>query len=78
MLLDPRISPFRDVFMTYELLAYLSARAPRLGYRCVELPTTRVYPDDGKVPTKISGIKGNYALLDVLFRACLGAYNPPS
>lgn len=75
MLLDPEIAPFRDVFVTYELLAYLSYRAPRLGYRCVELPTIRRYPD-GEVPTKISGLKGNLNVLHVLFRACFGAYNP--
>ena len=39
MLLDTRISPFREVFMSYELLAYLSYRVPKLGYRCIELPT---------------------------------------
>jgi len=26
----PEIQPFRDVFMTYELLAYLSVKASRL------------------------------------------------
>lgn len=75
MLLDPKISLFRDVFMTYELLAYLSYRAPRLGYRCIELPTTRRYPQ-GEVPTKISSFKGNLSVLEVLLRACLGNYNP--
>lgn len=75
MLLDPKIAPFRDVFMTYELLAYLSHRAPKLGYRCVELPTVRRYPK-GEVPTKISAFRGNLSVLQVLFRACSGAYNP--
>ena len=28
-----RVSPLRDIFMTYELLAYLSVRATQLGYR---------------------------------------------
>lgn len=74
MLLDPGIAPFRDVFMAYELLAYLSYRAPRLGYRCVELPTIRRYPD-GEVPTKISSFKGNLSVLAVLIRACCGLYN---
>lgn len=76
MLLDPRIAPFRDVFSTYELLAYLSYRAPRLGYACVEVPTIRRYPA-GEMPTKIHGIRGNFAVLKVLFAACLGRYNPP-
>lgn len=75
MLLDPRVAPFRDVFSTYELLAYLSYRAPKLGYRCLELPTVRRYPK-GEVPTKISAVKGNLSVLEVLFRACFGAYNP--
>lgn len=75
VLRDPRVAPFRDVFQSYELLAYLSYRVPRLGYRCVELPTSRVYPD-GEVPTKISGLSGNIDLLRTLARACTGRYNP--
>lgn len=75
LLLDPKIGLFRDLFATYELLAYLSYRAPRLGYRCLEIPTIRRYPQ-GKVPTKISSFKGNLLLLLVLFRACFGKYNP--
>ena len=75
LLLDPHIAPFRDVFMTYELLAYLSYRAPKLGYRCVELPTIRRYPK-GEVPTKISSFKGNLSVLKVLFKACFGHYSP--
>lgn len=74
MLLDPNIGIFRDVFMTYELLVYLSYRAPKLGYQCVELPTIRRYPK-GEVPTKISAVKGNFSVLKVLFKACFGAYN---
>ena len=74
MLIDPKVAPFRDVFMTYELLAYLTYRAPKLGFRCVELPTVRRYPR-GEVPTKISSFKGNLSVLQVLFRACFGAYN---
>jgi dolichol-phosphate mannosyltransferase len=74
LLRDPRIAPFREVFDTYELLAYLSHRAPRLGYRCIELPTARRYPP-GKVPTKISGIGAQLGVLRILLRACLGSYN---
>lgn len=75
MLIDPKIAAFRDVFTTYELLAYLSYRAPKLGYNCVELPTVRRYPK-GEVPTKISAIKGNWSVLKVLFKAIFGGYNP--
>lgn len=75
MLLDPNVAPFRDVFVTYELLAYLSYRAPKLGYVCKELPTIRRYPD-GEVPTKISSVKGNFSVLSVLINACLGRFSP--
>jgi dolichol-phosphate mannosyltransferase len=77
MLLDAQIGVFRDAFLTYELLAYLSYRAPKLGYRCLELPTVRCYPL-GDVPTKISSIKGNLSVLRILLNACTGAYNPRS
>ena len=75
MLLDPRIGTFRDIFLTYELLAYLSYRAPKLGYRCEELPTVRRYPK-GEVPTKISAFSGNLSVMMVLLKSCFGVYNP--
>ncbi len=75
MLLDPDIAPFRHVFATYELLAYLSYRVPKLGYMCRELPTVRRYPA-GKVPTKISSVRGNLSVLQILFMSCLGRFNP--
>lgn len=75
MLLDARIAPFRDVFIAYELLAYLSYRVPKLGFRCVELPTSRIYPP-GEVPTKIGGMRGNIDLMKVLLTACAGGYDP--
>lgn len=75
MLIDPKVSIFRDVFTKYELLAYLSYRAPRLGYKCVELPTVRRYPK-GEIPTKISAFRGNLEVLTTLFKACSGVYNP--
>lgn len=74
MLLDPDIAPFREVFEGYELLAYLSYKVPKLGYRCIELPSTRRYPK-GEIPTKISSFKGNLSILQVLFNACIGKYN---
>ncbi|MGF6695314.1 dolichol-phosphate mannosyltransferase [Metapseudomonas resinovorans] len=75
MLLDARIAPFREVFVDYELLAYLSWQAPRLGYLCTEIPTSRRYPK-GRAPTKISSFRGNLNLLSVLVRTCLGHYSP--
>jgi dolichol-phosphate mannosyltransferase len=75
ILLDPKVAPFREIFVAYELLAYLSYQVPKLGYLCKELPTVRRYPN-GEIPTKISLISGNYSLLKVLLKACLGAYSP--
>lgn len=75
-LMDERVRPFRDVFVTYELLAYLSVRATQIGYKACEIPVTRAYPKSGTVPTKISFFKGNFNLLKILFLNFLGAYNP--
>jgi dolichol-phosphate mannosyltransferase len=77
LLLDPRIGIFREVFSRYELLAYLSYRAPKLGYRCVEIPTARRYPQAGPVPTKIGGFRGNLELVVTLVTACAGRFDPP-
>lgn len=78
LLTDPRVSPFRNVFSGYELHYFLAIKAARLGYRVCEIPVTRAYPADGKVPTKIRGLRGNMLILQTLFRACLGHYDPPS
>ncbi len=75
LLLDARVQPFREIFETYELLAYMSVRAPRLGFKCQELPTARRYPP-GEVPTKISSFQGNAKVFKILLAACRGAYNP--
>lgn len=74
MLLDNEIAPFRNIFNEYELLAYLSHRAPQLNYRCVEIGTSRKYPK-GEVPTKISVVAGNLKVFKTLVNACLGKYN---
>lgn len=73
---DKRVLPFRKIFDTYELLAYLSVRAPKLGFKVCEIPVTRTYPKNGKTPTKISFIKGNYTLLKILFEILIDKYNP--
>lgn len=75
-LLDERVDIFREVFDTYELLAYLSVRATQLGYKACEVPVTRAYPKKGKTPTKISFFKGNFNLLKILFANLFGAYRP--
>lgn len=76
LLEDKRVAPFRDIFETYELLAYLSVRAPRLGFKTEEIPVTRKYPRNEKIPTKISLIKGNFGLIKILVGLLFGKYNP--
>lgn len=78
LLLDPQLQPFRDVFDTYELLAYISVKAPKLGYIVKETPVTRAYPKKGKVPTKISFIRGNFKILKILLNIALGKYDVES
>ncbi len=56
-LTDERVQPLRDVFVSYELLAYLSVRATQIGYKACEVPVTRAYTKEGKTPTKISFLK---------------------
>lgn len=75
-LTDKRVQPLRDIFMTYELLAYLSVRATQIGMKACEIPVTRAYPKKGKTPTKISFFKGNSELMKILFKNAAGAYNP--
>jgi dolichol-phosphate mannosyltransferase len=72
----PGVQPFRNVFSTYEMLAYLSVRASQLGLRVCEVPVTRSYPKNGIIPTKISPVKGNIILMKILFNTIRGVYNP--
>jgi dolichol-phosphate mannosyltransferase len=75
-LMHPQVQPFRDVFMTYELLAYLSVRASQLKLKTCEIPVSRAYPPEGKTPTKISFFKGNGDLLRILLKNLFRRYNP--
>ncbi len=70
------VLPFRDIFVTYELLAYLSVRASQLGLKVGEVPVSRAYPKKGKTPTKISFFKGNGNLLKILIKNLKGDYKP--
>ncbi len=72
----PKVQPFRPVFTTYELLAFLSVRASQLGLKVGEVPVERKYPENGKVPTKISFFKGNFNLIKILVNNLFGKFNP--
>lgn len=71
----PKVLPFRDVFSSYELLAYLSVRASQLGLKVCEVPVTRAYPKGEKTPTKISFLKGNSGLMRILLLNAMGKYH---
>jgi len=75
-LTNEKVRPFRDIFVTYELLAYLSVRASQLGLKVAEVPVSRVYPKSGKTPTKISFFKGNINLIKILIKNLTGNYTP--
>ena len=75
LLLEPRLSLFRAEFTDYELLPYVSYAAPRLGLRCVEVPSRRTYPP-GAVPTRIRGVRSTLHVFGALLRACTGRFGP--
>lgn len=74
MLLAEGMAVFRNVFTSYEFHYYLAIEAAKQGYKCIEIPVTRIYPK-GKVPTKISPILGNLGVIKTLFDTCLGKYS---
>lgn len=73
LLLNDTIAVFRNVFTSYELHYYLAIAAAKQGFKCLEIPVTRTYPK-GKVPTKISPIKGNLEVIKTVFKVCLGGF----
>lgn len=74
-LLHPKVKPFRDIFVNYELNMYLTVRANQLGLKTKEIPVKRRY-DTGRIHTKISFLKGNFNFLLSQIKAALGYYNP--
>lgn len=73
---NENVQPLREIFNTYELLAYLSVRANQLGMKSCEIPVSRIYPKNGKTPTKISPFRGNFELFKILLYNAFGAYHP--
>ena len=74
-LTHPKVQPFRNIFISYELNMYLTIRANQLGLKTKEIPVERKY-SKGKVHTKISFFKGNISFLLSQLRAAFGFYNP--
>jgi dolichol-phosphate mannosyltransferase len=69
------VNLFRDIFDSYELLAYLPICARQLGYSVTEVPVRRSYPATGEIPTKIKGIRGQFLVLRILIGAVCKKYN---
>lgn len=74
-LMHEEVKPFRDIFQTYELLAYLSVKADQLKLKTCEIPVCREYPKNEKTPTKISFFRGNWNLLKILFKNLFHCYD---
>lgn len=74
LLLSDGMAVFRDVFTSYEFHYYLAIEAAKQGFKCLEIPVSREYPK-GKIPTKISPVKGNLGVIKTLFKTCAGRYN---
>jgi len=77
LLRDPRVEPLRSCFVHFNLQYYLSVMAPALGFRVVEIPTERSYPDDGSVPTKVRGVRRNFQALAEMVLTVARRYAPP-
>jgi glycosyltransferase involved in cell wall biosynthesis len=76
LLASKQIDAFNPKLFDYTFLFYMSYAAPKLGFRCIEVPSERNYPSDGPLPTKIRGIAGNFKVLSSLIRVCFGQFGP--
>ena len=73
---NKQVQPFREVFMNYELLFYLSVRACKLNFKVCEVPVSRIYPKNSATPTKITGLNSRFDILKQTILAGLGCYDP--
>lgn len=71
----PKVRPFRDIFIDYDLLPYLSIKASQIGLRLCEIPVERIYPNQGKIPTKIKTISSYWKLFFNLIKIIRGKYD---
>lgn len=71
----PACKPLREVFVGYELLAFLSVCADLNGLKTCEIPVARRYPKGEKTPTKISKWSGNWNLIKILFSNLFSTYS---
>lgn len=74
-LLHPRVQPFRNIFVSYEMLFYLTVRAAQIGLMTKEIAVIRKYPK-GKIPTKIKGWRGNLHMIMTGIKVATRYYHP--
>jgi dolichol-phosphate mannosyltransferase len=61
---DPRLNLHQDWLDKYELELYLHYKALKLGYRYLEVPVSKVYPNrDGRPYTKIKAFSGWWSMM---------------
>jgi len=77
LLCDPRMSLMRNELNSFNFQFYLNYRSPRLGFKVIEVPVSRVYPASGPTPTKITGLRHRVKLVAELLWTLAGFYNPP-
>lgn len=73
-MLDERMEWFRESFCTYEYCYYPLVQVKKLGYKAVQVPTTRAYPQN-ELPSKIKGI---FAYTKLLRQIILLAFSEPA
>ena len=75
-LLDPRVQPFRDIFIRYNLQYYFNFIAPKLGLRVAEIPVSRSYIIGNLPHSKIVGVGSRLKILMELINTVTGRYKP--
>jgi len=69
---DPRLDLRQEWLDEYELEPYLYYRTIRMGYRSVEVPVTKIYPQKSLGQTKMKPITGWWSILRPLVYLGLG------
>jgi glycosyltransferase involved in cell wall biosynthesis len=65
---------FTRRFNSYDLLAHIPIAAGRNGFKIIETPVTRAYPNTGVIPTKIRGFGAEFGLLVSLAKSCFNRF----
>jgi dolichol-phosphate mannosyltransferase len=76
LLENRKVNIFRNIFVKYELITYIPIRVGQLKLKSCDVPVIRSYPLNSKIPTKISGFKNHFNLINTLFLSAIGYYNP--